>query len=144
MAKYQGERRSITPNTSNDNWALDAGSGEYAHVYDINWGGELTTSTAMQTRVARSSSGTSATTVAGTKIHPGSPTNLVDFCTAWSGQPTLGTLSLFSTSWNAHGGVVRILLPPGGEFILVGAAHISCRNTTGTGTSSYGVSWEEP
>lgn len=144
MARYSGVRRSITPNTSNDNWTLNAAANESGRVIEVHWGGETTTSTAMNTRVARSTGGTTLTAGSVAKIHPNSPTNAIDFCTsAWSVQPTPDAGDLFCESWNAHGGVVRWLAAPGEEFILIGAALISCRNSNGTATSTYGVIWEE-
>lgn len=143
MARYNGYRRSITPNTSNDNWTLDASSSVSCKVLEVNWGGEVTTSTAMQTRIARGASAASSTAGNVAKTHPRSPTNGVVFATAWTTQPTLDAGDLYATSWNAHGGVVRWLAAPGEEFILIGAAQIGCRNTSGTGTSTYGTCWEE-
>lgn len=148
MARYSGVVRSITPSTSDDNWFLTAGANESGKVLEVHWGGEATTSTAMHTRVARASGQAgSATTGNVAKLHPNSPTNLLTFGTTFATtQPTLDAGDLFAESWNAHGGVVRWLAAPGEEFVIIGAATetvISCRNTVGTATSTYGTIWEE-
>lgn len=143
MAKYSGVRRSITPNTSNDNWTLVAGANESAKVIEFHWGGETTTSTAMNTRIARSASGTTPSNGNVAKLHPNHVTNVIDFVASWSAQPTPDSGDLWCQSWNAHGGVVRWLAAPGEEFVLLASANISCRNANGTATSTYGVIWEE-
>lgn len=148
MARYSGVVRSITPNLSDDNWTLSAGADEFARVMEVHWGGEATTSTAMHTRVARSSGAAGAGTAGNVaKLGPNAPTATVDFFTTYATtQPTLDAGDLFAESWNAHGGVVRWLAAPGEEFILIGsstAKTISCRNAVGTGVSTYGTIWEE-
>ena len=148
MAKYSGSVRSITPSTTDDNWFLTGGASESGSVQEVHWGGETTTSTAMNTRVARSSGQAGAATAGNTaKIHPNSPTGLLTFGTTFATtQPTLDAGDLFCESWNAHGGVVRWLAAPGEEFVLIGAATetvISCRNSVGTATSTYGVIYTE-
>ena len=147
-ANYSGAVRSITPSTSDDNWFLAAGSNESGKVKHVHWSGELTTTTAMQTRVARGSGQSGAITSGSVaKHHPNSPTNLINFGTTFATtQPTLDAGDLFTASWNAHGGVVQWFASPGEEFVLIGAATetlICCRNSVGTGTSTYGVSWAE-
>lgn len=150
MSRYCGYVQGITPDTGDDCFSLDAASGESCKVLEISFGGEATTSTAMRTRFTRSASG--STPVAGDvqKVHPNAATNLVTFAKntgggdgGWTTQPTLTAGALYVASWNAHGGVIRWLAAPGEEFILHGAAHMSCRNAVGTATSTYGVIWEE-
>ena len=145
MSRYSGAVRSITPSTSDDNWTLDAASGESGKVQEVSFGGEATTSTAMHTRTARSGSESGAGTAGNVaKLHPNAATNLIAFNTTYATtQPTLDAGDLFTMSWNAHGGVIRWLAAPGEEFVLIGAALISNRNSVGTATSSYGVIWEE-
>ena len=103
MARYAGTVKSITASTSDDNWALTAGTGKSAKIIEVHWGGETTTSTAMCTRVARSSGQTGATTAVTTaKIHPNSPTaGTVLGSTFATTQPTLDAGDLFAESWNA-------------------------------------------
>ena len=150
MARYSGVVRSIaTPSTTDDNWGITAGASKSGKILEVHWGGEMTTSTAMCTRVARSSGQTGATTTGNVaKLHPNAPTNGLAFETTFATtQPTLDAGDLFTESWNAHGGVVRWLAAPGEEFVIIGAATetvISCRNTVGTsGVSTYGTIWEE-
>jgi hypothetical protein len=148
MARYSGGVRSITPSTTDDNWTLSPAASESGKIIEVHWGGEVTTTTAMCTRVARSSGAAGAGTAGNTaKLHPNSPTALIDFFTTYATtQPTLDAGDLFAESWNAHGGVVRWLAAPGEEFVMIGAATpptISCRNSVGTGASTYGTIWEE-
>lgn len=143
MGLYAGSNPGITPNTSNDNWSLNTGSGETGRIYEFQMGGEVTTSTAMRTVVARSSGGTTPTTGNVQKIHPSSPTNLIDFVTSWSAQPSLTAGSLVTIGWNAHGGSIRWLAAPGEELIILASAQVSCRNSIGTAQSSYGLIWGE-
>jgi hypothetical protein len=140
--------KSITPATTDDNWGLTAGASKSGRIIEVHWGGETTTSTAMCTRVARSSGQTGATTaVTVAKINTNSPANgCVVESTFATTQPTLDAGDLFAESWNAHGGVVRWLAAPGEEFVIIGAATetvISCRNSVGTATSTYGALYEE-
>src|SRR5687768_2440771 len=109
--KYSGVARSITPATTDDNWFITAGAGEVGAVLEVHWGGEATTSTAMATRVARSSGQAGAATAGSVaKLAPNNPTNLLTFGTTFATtQPTLDAGDLFAESWNAHGGVVRWL-----------------------------------
>lgn len=150
MARYSGNVRSITPSTSDDNWTLDAPTAKSGRVLEVSWGGEATTTTAMQTRVTRCNTGAgqhpvgAGTLVASVALHPNSPSaGIMIYSTYATQQPTLVSGDLFSTSWNAHGGVVRWLAAPGEEFVIIGVATICCRNSVGTATSSYGVIWEE-
>lgn len=149
MAKYSGVVRSITPSTTDDNWALEAGASESCKIGRIHWGGEASASTPMHTRTARSDSQTGATTVGNVaKLHPNSVTNVVAYALTFATtQPTLNAGDLFSESWNSYGGLVIWTATPGvDEFYLLGAATelgISNRNSVGTGVSSYGTVWEE-
>lgn len=145
MSVFMGSRRSITPNTSNDNYTLDAPASKSCIVLEVMWGGELTTSTAMNTRWARSS-GSNGTGTGGNvaKRNTNQGSNGINFYTNWNTtQPTLDAGDLVMTSWNAHGGVVRWLAAPGEEHVILGAAQASNRNSVGTGTSSYTTVWNE-
>jgi hypothetical protein len=148
MAIYAGGVRSITPSTTDDNWALTAGASKSGKIIEVSWGGEATTSTAMCTRVARGSGQTGNTTaITNAKKHPNSPSSgLVLGSTFATTQPTLDAGDLFATSWNAHGGVIRWLAAPDEEFVIIGASTetvICNRNSVGTATSSYHTVWSE-
>lgn len=148
MARYSGVVRGITPDTADDNWTLTAGTGKSGKIIEIHWGGGVTASAAMLTRVARSSGQTGNATAGNTElIHPNSPAKGFGFATTFATtQPTLEAGDLWAENWNAHGGVVRCLFAPGEEPVLIGAAVelcVSCRNSTGTSTSTYGTVWEE-
>ena len=148
MARYGAVVKSITASTSDDEIGITAGSGKSGKILEVHWGGEVTSSAAMCTRVARSSGQTGATTaVTAAKFHPNAPANGMVFeSTFATTQPTLDAGDLFAESWNAHGGVVRWLAAPGEEMVIIGAATetvISVRNSVGTSTSTYGMVTEE-
>lgn len=149
MSVYTGVVGSITPSLTDDNWILSAGATEMARVLRFWWGGEVTTSQQMATRVARASGYSGALTTGNVAKHnPNAGTNLVSFGTTYATtQPTLDAGDLFRQSWNAHGGTVMwAALRPEEELLLVGATTetiIVCRNSVGTQTSTYGVTWSE-
>jgi hypothetical protein len=139
---------SLTPSLTDDNWNLRAGAAKSGKILEVWFGGQATTSTGMQTRVARASGQTGSATAGNVeKLHPNAAGNGMGFATTFATtQPTLEAGNLFATSWNAHGGVVRWLAAPGEEFVLIGAATeltIACRNSVGTAVSDYGCVWEE-
>ena len=150
MARYSGDRASITPGTGVANWVLETVAGVNANVQEVSWGGETTTSTAMRTRIARDTIVGTGSRTAGNvqKLNQHSPANAAFFSTTYATlQPTILVGALFGTSWNAHGGVVRWLAAPGEEFNIYDAgattASLECRSDVGTATSSYDVIWEE-
>lgn len=148
MAAYGAYKRSVAQSTTVDWWTLTAGASKSGRIQEFSWGGEITTSQQMCTRVARSDSQTGTTTaITNAKLHPNSPTSgMVVASTFATTQPTLQTGDLFALSWNAHGGVVRWLAAPGEEFVLIGATveiNISCRGTVGTQTATSGLIWIE-
>lgn len=150
MARYAAYAPSITPLTTDDNCALDPIAGESGSLEEFSWGGEATATTAMHTVIARSTGGTTPVSGNIAQHKENSRTNVINFIlgpTGWAAEPTLDSGSLFEQSWNAHGGVIRWLAPPGGGFYMLGAATgtdvISCRNSVGTAVSTYGYIWEE-
>jgi len=148
---YTGSAEGITPSTSDDNWTLDAVSAGVGEVTEVYWGGETTTSTAMRTRVARSSGeGTSPTALNVAKLAgTDTPTNQIDLVATYTAgnQPTLASGSLLAMGWNAHGGMFRWVAGPREGFFLISGITaedlISCRNAAGVGQSTYGVHWKE-
>lgn len=149
MSVYNGMVRSITASTTDDNWTLAASSSEGFRVVAVTSSGEVTTSAAMHTRHARST-GQNGTTTAGNvaKADPLSASNTIEFATTYATtQPTLDAGDLLAYSWNAHGGIMYWHSgSPDEEWSVVGATvnvNVSSRNTVGTSTSSYGVTWRE-
>lgn len=149
MSVYNGFVRSITPSTTDDNWTLAGSASESCTVVAVTASGETTTSTAMHTRHARST-GQNGTTTAGNvaKANTNSASNVIEFATTYATtQPTLDAGDLLAFSWNAHGGIMYWHAgAPDEEWMIIGAAtnvNISSRNTVGTTTSSYGVTWRE-
>jgi hypothetical protein len=150
MAQYTGSQLGITPATGVANWILQAASGVGGFIKEVVYGGEVTTSTAMRTRIARDSAlGTGSATAGNVqKGSSHSPSNGVAFNTTYATtQPTIVAGSLWATSWNAHGGVVRMLVDPSEIFDVydAGAASssIECRQDIGTATSSFVLVWLE-
>lgn len=150
MARYNGFV-ALSPTAGVANWVLESVANTAAFVKEVTFGGEVTTSTAMRTRIARDSAvGTGSRTAGNTqKTDQHSPANAVFFSTTYATlQPTIVAGALFGTSWNAHGGVIRWLADPGGEpgIYDAGAANASleCRADVGTAASSYHVQWVEP
>src|SRR5262245_10734329 len=157
MPSFTGHLSIATPSTSADNYTLVADTaGDTCRVRWVAWGGEVTASAAMRTRWTRP---TTAGTGALTAITPGSQDPLYNTaaCSLGSAYATTpGTLptppagALYLTSWNAHGGLGVMQLPPGTEWIVTngllpasGGGALSCRNDQGTSLSSYGICWEE-
>lgn len=146
---YKGHAESITPSLTVDNWALDAVDAGIGEIHEVHWGGEVVSSTAMMTRVARSDSQVGGqTNVAVAKVDGAdAPANQIDFVTAYATtQPTLETGSLLAIGWNAHGGMFRWVADHREEWFLATGETldiISCRNAVGTGSSTYGVGWTE-
>ena len=109
----------------------------------------VTSSTAMRTRIARDSSVGTGTRTAGSvqkldQTYIASPGNAAFFSTTYGTlQPTIVAGALVSFSWNANGGYIRWLAAPGEEFVMNTATSIECRADIGTGQSNYGVVWTE-
>lgn len=150
MATYSGFVAGLTPTAGVANWVLEAVSGVSGSIKEVSWGGEVTTSTAMRTRIARDSAVGTGSRTAGNvqKGNMHSPANGIFFSTTYgTTQPTVVAGALFGTSWNAHGGVVRWLADPTEVFGIYDAsaanASLECRADVGTATSSYGVTWAE-
>lgn len=143
MPRYFGTVLTKTPNLAEDNWGLDAVANEHGNIWEVKMSGQSVVTTAMETRVARSGSGTVPVAGDVEKRHPKSDTNKIAFVKDWTVHPTLVAGSLFAESWNSHGGVIRWLASPGEEFVIIGAEQISCRGVVGLGVSTYQVVWDE-
>lgn len=150
MAQYTGAQLGITPTAGVANFVLQSANNTSGYIKEFSYGGEVTTSTAMRTRMARDSalgvgSATAGNVQKGTQH---SPSNGFTFATTYATtQPTIVAGGVWATSWNAHGGVVRILLDPTERIDVYdnGAttSSLECRQDVGTATSSYGVVWVE-
>lgn len=150
MAAFSGSQLGITPSATVANCGLQSTSGNAANIKEVSWGGEVTTSTAMRTRLARDSAlGTGSATAGNVqKLRGHANSNSVTFWTTYATtQPTCAAGQIVGTSWNAHGGVVRFLLDPS-EVVDIydaaaGTSSIELRQDVGTATSSYSIVWEE-
>jgi len=149
MALYTGTNLNRTPDTTSDEWTLDAASGEVGALYFVEAGGQGSSSAAMRTRWA-TSSGAAGALSALSSILKTDPiqqalTNLIAFGRPYATtQPTLDAGDWYAESWNAHGGLVRYQAAvPGDELIIIGPKTVSCRTVSGTAASSYICKWRE-
>jgi len=152
MSQFTAALLGITPTTGVGNWFLETASGVSCLIKDLTFGGELTTSTAMRTRLARDSAIGTGTRTAG-NVQRGDMHNSGSQGTYFSTNygtllPTVVAGALWGTSWNAHGGVIRMLSDPievfmGYDANTTGGA-LELRADVGTGTSTYMVTWIEP
>jgi hypothetical protein len=153
MPAYTGGQSLATPSVTVSNWTLEAETaGDHGRVRQVSWGGEVTTSIAMNTRWVRP---TTAGVGAGTAIVPGDitpgySTPLIelysDYATTPPVIPSADVGELYVTSWNCHGGMGILVLAPGTTWEIINgllADSITCRNAVGTSASSYALIWEE-
>ena len=145
--KFGGTNSTITPSIGDPNLSLESASDEFGAIMEFSWGGEVTTSTVMNTSFARAAEGTGAPATAITAqlfVENQPAVSLVisggDHATT---PPPKAAGDLWATSWNAHGGVIRWLAAPGEEVWLLGLATVVLENSVGTATSSYGFIWLE-
>lgn len=141
---YSGIVRGITPNTSNDNFTLVGTAAKLCRVKELRFSGGASSSTPAHTDFALSTAGTTPVSATPQKLSPNSPANNTNFYTSWTGQPSsLVFPGYLGEDWNQYGGVIRWLADPEEGIYLLGAACASCRNSSGTGTSSYATIWLE-
>ncbi len=153
MPAFSAAQALGTPSLTVVNWTLEAeAGGDRGAVRQVSWGGEVTASAAMNTRWVRP---TTAGAGAGTDIvegvmNPGHATPLLASFSAYATTPPVipaaNVGNLYQTSWNAHGGIGILVLPPGTLWEIINGVltgSISCRNAVGTSASSYAVVWEE-
>lgn len=145
MPRYIGHVITIVPNVANDNFALEAASGESGRITELRFSSGETNIVSMATQFTRTS-GNGTTPSAGNvqKRHPNSDPNKITFVSSWGGvQPTLDPGALLAEDWLSNGGIVRWLAGPDEELIILGAEQLSCRNTLGTELSTYRAVWDE-
>ncbi len=145
MPRYFGHV-SKTPNLAQDNYALEAASGESGKITEVRFSSGSTGGggTSMDTEVSRTN-GSGTVPVLGNvqKGHPNNDANKIDFVTGWTSQPVPDAGALLQEEWLSAGGVVRWLAGPDEEWIILGAEQISCRNNAGLAVSSYRAVWHE-
>jgi hypothetical protein len=142
-----------TANTTTLNsWVLSALTvGYLAKVKMFDWGGDGTSLVGYITRWARVSN--TAVTPTALNISPTSPLAVALCSVNQYGTVATGTadVNLYKQNWNVQGGGGTIVLPIGGEWLVVGGAlgtafnQIGCGNVTGADANltSYGLQWEE-
>lgn len=137
----------FTPTAGVANWVLEEVASKAARIYRSTWGGEVTVSTIIRSRLARDTAvGTGARTAIATSkkaSNDGGPDAFISSAYATT-PPTIETGSLFGTTWNGNGDVVQwIALDPDDEILLIGAQSVECRADVGAVASSYGLDWKE-
>jgi hypothetical protein len=149
MALYTGSRLNRTPTGSQDEWTLDAASGEVGALYFVEAGAEATATFAMRTRwtysSAASGSLTALTSILKTDPAQQALTNLINFGSPYATtQPTLDAGDWYAEGWNAHGGLVRYQAGlPQDELVIIGPKLVSCRTVVGVQVSDYICKWRE-
>jgi uncharacterized membrane protein len=148
---YTGSVLGVTPVAGVANSVLETVANAEVFIKELTFGGEVTTSTAMRTRLARDSAVGTGSRTAGNvqKGDQHTPANLAFFSTTYATtQPTIVAGCVWGTSWNAHGGVIRWLADP--TYLLTsydavaGNASLEVRQDVGTATSSFVTIWLEP
>lgn len=156
MAQFTANRGSFTPvahATQADNWVHTVLTvGMSSKVKMFGWGGRSTTSTGYRTRWGRVNN-TPATPTALTLTSTNPNATAMASVNSYATQATLAAdpTGLWAQDWNSLGGGGVIILPIGGEWLIVGAAipaafnQIACGNIAGSeaSTTSYGVTFEE-
>lgn len=156
MAQFAAQNGSFTPvahATNANNWNLDADTaGDSGKVKMISWGGRGTTSTGYRTRWARSATlGSSTFTSLNPQSSAGTNSTPLCRCGTFATAAVLAAdpAGLFAIDWNVLGGGGVIVLPIGGEWLVINGAagyqQIACGNIAGADASlsSYGLQWEE-
>lgn len=141
MAQFGLSLNGVTCSTTNDLRTVvttATGQGSVVRLLAVYLAGEAGSSTFGRIVVNRPSAiGTGAiTNVVPEKVNPASTTALFSNASTFAGaQPTLSTNDVLAPSFNAFGGVINLVLPPGSE-VIVGAqgaiANLSIRSRSGT------------
>jgi len=141
---YHAPREGFSaPTVGDDIITLVAGASEFANLIEVMVGGEGTTSTAMRSRVQRSSSGTTgggAITPSGAK--QGFAASGIDAFTTWSSQPTAGAV-LIPMPFNLNGGGFYWHAGPEDEAKSFVNGNMSLEHGLGAGSMTALLSWRE-
>ncbi len=146
MSIYFAHVLNITPVLANDNFALEAASGESGRIKELRFSSNATGGggTSMLTRFGRTNgAGAGPTSGDVQPRHPNSVANVINFISAWSSQPVLDAGALLAEEWVSNGGVVRWLAGPDEELVIIGPEQLSCRNQAGLVASTYRAVWDE-
>lgn len=145
MALYACSFNGVTLSTTNDVRTLQSvatGQGSVIKLQQLYLAGEASSTAFARVAVNRPSGAPTgaATNVTPEKVDPGSvAAAFTNASTYASSQPTLSTNDVLIPGFNAFGGVVNLVLPPGSE-IVVGSqgaiAYLSIRSRSGTSVIS--------
>lgn len=138
------------PGTTNDVLTLTGAPGRRARIHEISVCGLGTSSAANELAVRRPSVlGITPTNQASVPLDPDCGSSSATVATAWTTQPSLGTVALVRLGANSNGGVYRWVANPGQELCVRGdsvtnVAQLSMRfSTGGAGPMSVHIIFEE-
>jgi hypothetical protein len=144
VSQYSAMQTGFTPTVSatnvNSNVLYNTVTGAVALVKAINWGGSDTSLVAQVSRCARvtnTPATPTAITIQTANVAAGpAPISLAaTFGTAATAATSASGNSLFMQNWNSQGGGGVVILPIGGEWIIVGGA---------LGTAGDAIGWGSP
>lgn len=140
---YSGVRGGAALSTTADFFTLTAASAGQLRILELIIGGEATASAVNRVNLSTSTGGSTPTTATPEKFNSRSPAAASQFATGWSTQPTLSGNPEKVYAFNAFGGFIRDVFPPGAEIYLVNSEQQSLRSASGTSTISGTLVWEE-
>lgn len=152
MARYGNSVNGVALSTTNDLRTIvttASGQGSIVKVYEIELGGEASSSAVNRVAVNRpSANGSGAVTnVVPEKINPASVAAAFSCASTFgTSQPTLSTNDVCVFAFNAFGGRVRWVPIPDSEVIVFAPnaiANLSIRSRSGTSTVSGHILTEE-
>lgn len=144
MSFYTNSVQPAAPGTSNDVLTFTGASSRAAQIHEISVCGLGTSSAANELGVWRPAQlGVTPTNQVSQKIDPDGGSASATVATAWSTQPSLGSVCMLRLGCNSNGGMYRWVALPGTEprvrgDSLTSVSQISLRFTTG-GAGPMGV-----
>jgi hypothetical protein len=150
MPFYTNSASPAAPGTTNDILTLTAASGRRAALHEISICGLGTSSAANELGVFRPGGlGVTPTNQTSQKVDPDSGACSATVATAWSTQPSIGSVAVLRLGANSNGGIYRWVAKPGTEVIVRGDSltshsQLSMRLTTGgAGPMAMHIMFEE-
>lgn len=144
MSYFTNSVQAASPGTTNDIGTLTGASGRRAIIHEVSVCGLGTSSSANELGLYRPGGlGITPTAQVSQKVDPDSGSASAVFATAWSTQPSIGSIAIMRLGCNSNGGIYRYVAKPGCELVVRGDSltshsQISLRFTTG-GAGPMGV-----
>ena len=147
LCAFNGQLTPV-PGSGANIYVLPSSTGRLS-VQETVWSGYASSSTPMQTRLARCvSAGNTVpatlslqrldqtTTAVGVGIAYGNA--------VWTTAPIISAGAVVGAAWNAYGGLFRWLAAPGEEIDLaLSTSYLACVPDAGAGVSAYTMTWYE-